>query len=279
MRRTPLVAVGLAVAGVACFAAAPLARSYTPPEPAAFTDPVSDAVPATESGPPGPDITAVAVSQPDPGEVRLVVTFAEPLDLRETAPVAEDGIRVMIGHHIGDVDFHSLAAWVGAADASRVLLTDLAEPWHPGSVDREAGSASVDGRTLTMTLNAEPLRARTRAGRPVDPGEPLALSVHTTLGWAANGPVDLGDTAVVGDAAPDADLMLFAWSEGAQDTTWSRGLTAAAAGLAAVAVALVLGPAGWAARRRRAEQRSQEAMEGPSPDEEFADVEMLSSSR
>ena len=183
MRRVALLVGCLAVAGLACWAAAPLARAYEPPEPLTFADPIGDAVAPEGGGPAGPDITSVTVSQPDSGTLRLVLTFADPLVLRETAPVVEDGVRVMLGHQLGSQSFENFAAWVGAADPSRVLLTDLSKPWRPGSVFT-GGSAQVDGRTLTLTIEPGLLRARTRSDRPVDPGLPLTVSVRTSLGWA-----------------------------------------------------------------------------------------------
>ena len=168
MRRVAVLAGCLVVVGLGCWAAAPLARAYEPPEPLTLTDPVGDAVTPDGGGPVGPDVTSVTVSQPDPETLRIVVTFAEPLVLRETAPVVEDGVRVMLGHPLGSQMYGNYVAWVGAADPTRVLLSDVAKPWRPGSVV-VGGAAHVDGRVLTLTMPTEPLRARTRYGRSVDP--------------------------------------------------------------------------------------------------------------
>jgi len=282
VRMLPLAAVGLGAAAMVCLAAAPLARSFTPPEPLTITDPIGDVAIASGGRQPGPDIESVTLSQPDEGTLRVAVAFADPLLLREKAPVVEDGVRLMFGHPITGGSYQSLAAWVGAADPSRVLLTDLAQPWHPGSV-ATAGSARVDGTVLTIDLSTEALRSRTRAGQPVDPDLPLTWSVHTSLGWAAAAWVptaDAADTAASGDAAPDGgSAQPYAWAGPAVPTPLSRTLSAGAAVLAALATALLAGPPVSVARRRRREQRRQEALDRPTPDEEFGDVELLSSSR
>ena len=279
MRRVPALAGCLVVVSFACWAAAPLARAYEPPEPLTLTDPVGDAVTPDGGGPVGPDVTSVTVSQPDPETLRIVVTFAEPLVLRETAPVVEDGVRVMLGHPLGSQMYGNYVAWVGAADPTRVLLSDVAKPWRPGSVV-VGGEAHVDGRVLTLTMPTEPLRARTRYGRSVDPQLPITVSVHTSLGWAYGGPIGAMEPVATGDATPDGGGMrAFAWSGPAEPTPLSNALTAGGGALAALAAVLLLGAHAWGARSRRLQAQRADARAGSALFGEFQDVELLSSDR
>ncbi len=279
VRKAAVLAGGLVAAALGCLALAPLARAYEPPEPLTLTDPIGDAVRPDGGGAVGPDITSVTVSQPDPGTLRLVVTFAEPLVLRETAPVVEDGVRVLLGHQRGSQMYGNYVAWVGAADPSRVLLTDLAKPWHPGSVVA-GGTAQVDGQVLTLSMPTEPLRARTHYGRSVGPSLPITVSVRTSLGWAYGGPIDAMEPVATGDATPDGGGMRpFAWSGPAEPTPLSNALSAAGGALAALAAVLLLGAYAWGARSRRLEAQRADARAESALFGEFQDVELLSSGR
>lgn len=279
VRTVVVLAGGLAVAALGCLVVAPMARAYEPPEPLTLTDPIGDAARPDGGGPVGPDITSVMVSQPEPDTLRLRVTFADPLVLRETAPVVEDGVGVLLGYQLGSQMYGDYVAWVGAADPSRVLLTDLSTPWHPGSVIT-GGVGEVDGRVLTLTMPTDPLRARGRSGRTVDPNLPITVSVRTSLGWAYDGPISAMEAVSTGDATPDGGGMRpFAWSGPAEPTPLSNALSAGGGALAALAAVLLLGAYAWGARSRRLEAQRADARAESALFGEFQDVELLSSGR